>query len=87
MVSFELKGNRTSADKFAKNANRISFAPTLGDVGTTLSHPSSSSHRSLSKPKRKKMGITESFFRVSVGLENFDDLKNEFIKGFRDLKK
>jgi len=87
MVSFELKGNRTSADKFAKNANRISFAPTLGDVGTTLSHPSSSSHRSLSKPKRKKMGITESFFRVSVGLENFDDLKNEFIKGFKDLKK
>ena len=33
------------------------------------------------------MGITESFFRVSVGLENFDDLKNEFIKGFKDLKK
>ncbi len=85
MVSFELKGNRSSADKFAKNADLISFAPTLGDVGTTLSHPASSSHRSLGKAQREKMGITEGFFRVSVGLERFEDLKNEFKKGFKNL--
>ena len=86
MVSFELRGNRSVANKFAKNANQISFAPTLGDVGTTLSHPASSSHRSLSKAQRKKMGITEGFFRVSVGLEDIEDLKNEFKKGLKDLQ-
>ena len=86
MVSFELRGNRPVANKFAKNANQISFAPTLGDVGTTLSHPASSSHRSLSKAQRKKMGITEGFFRVSVGLEDIEDLKNEFKKGLKDLQ-
>ena len=69
------------ANKFAKNANQISFAPTLGDVGTTLSHPASSSHRSLSKAQRKKMGITEGFFRVSVGLEDIEDLKMNSKKG------
>ena len=86
MVSFELRGNRSSANKFAQNANQISFAPTLGDVGTTLSHPASSSHRSLSKNQRKKIGITEGFFRVSVGLEDIEDLKNEFKKGLKDLR-
>ena len=66
MVSFELKGNRTSADKFAKNANRISFAPTLGDVGTTLSTHLLVHIVVYQNPKRKKMGITESFLEFQL---------------------
>jgi cystathionine gamma-synthase len=47
-------------------------------VGTTLSHPASSSHRALSEQDRQKLGITQGFFRVSVGIEDIDQLKSEF---------
>lgn len=69
MLSFELDGARAQANAFAEAAKGIAFAPTLGDVGTTLSHPASSSHRALTPEQRAAIGITEGFFRVSVGLE------------------
>jgi len=74
MVSFELDGDRASANAFTRAADGLSFAPTLGDVGTTLSHPASSSHRALSVSERAALGISEGFFRVSVGLEEPDAL-------------
>ncbi|XDB00064.1 aminotransferase class I/II-fold pyridoxal phosphate-dependent enzyme [Sulfitobacter sp. LCG007] len=74
MVSFELEGGRAQANAFTRGAEGLSFAPTLGDVGTTLSHPASSSHRALSPAQRAALGIGEGFFRVSVGLEDADTL-------------
>jgi len=70
MVSFELFGGRTAANVFTLAAKALSFAPTLGDVGTTLSHPASSSHRALSPEDRAALGLSEGFLRVSVGLED-----------------
>lgn len=71
MVSFELDGGRAAANGFARAAQgQLSFAPTLGDAGTTLSHPASSSHRALTAEAREKLGMSEGFFRVSVGLED-----------------
>ncbi|MDP5216210.1 aminotransferase class I/II-fold pyridoxal phosphate-dependent enzyme [Ruegeria sp. 2205SS24-7] len=78
MVSFELDGGRAAANAFTRAADGLSFAPTLGDVGTTLSHPASSSHRALSVEERAARGLTEGFFRVSVGLEDPDLLKDIF---------
>ena len=66
-----------AANAFTKAAAHIPFAPTLGDIGTTLSHPASSSHRALSEEARLKLGITQGFFRVSVGIEDIDQLKSE----------
>jgi len=74
MVSFEVTGGRAAANALARAADGIQFAPTLGDVGTTLSHPASSSHRALSPDGRAALGISEGFFRVSVGLEQPNDL-------------
>ncbi|MEO0391491.1 MAG: aminotransferase class I/II-fold pyridoxal phosphate-dependent enzyme [Pseudomonadota bacterium] len=70
MVSFEISGGRAAANRFAEAAGALSFAPTLGDVGTTLSHPASSSHRALTPERRAELGMSEGFFRVSVGLED-----------------
>ncbi|NIZ62733.1 cystathionine gamma-synthase [Sedimentitalea sp. CY04] len=74
MVSFELTGGRTAANIFTREADGLNFAPTLGDVGTTLSHPASSSHRGLTEVERMKLGLSEGFFRVSVGLEDPEPL-------------
>jgi len=81
MVSFELNGGREAANAFTKGAAQLAFAPTLGDVSTTLSHPASSSHRALTADERAALGMSEGFFRVSVGLENADALIAEFGNG------
>lgn len=78
MVSFELDGGRGAANAFTRAAEGLSFAPTLGDVGTTLSHPASSSHRAMTPGERAALGLTEGFFRVSVGLEDPDVLSRIF---------
>ncbi|MCL6282091.1 PLP-dependent transferase [Ruegeria sp. 2012CJ41-6] len=84
MVSFELDGGRAAANAFTRAADGLSFAPTLGDVGTTLSHPASSSHRALSAKDRASRGLTEGFFRVSVGLEDPDMLKRIFTQAIAE---
>ncbi len=78
MVSFEVEGGREAANRLVRAAPQIAFAPTLGDVATTLSHPPSSSHRALSAEAREALGITEGFFRVSVGVEDIDRLMADF---------
>lgn len=78
MVSFEIGGGRAAANALVRAAPGIAFAPTLGDIGTTLSHPASSSHRGLSEAERSAIGISEGFFRVSVGCEPLDVLKARF---------
>lgn len=78
MVSFEVVGGRAAANALARAAEGIAFAPTLGDVGTTLSHAASSSHRALTPEARGALGMSEGFFRVSVGLEESAALNEVF---------
>jgi len=81
MLSFELKGGRAAANALTAAMPEVPFAPTLGDVATTLSHPPSSSHRALSPEARTAIGISEGFFRVSVGIEDVEMLKADFTRG------
>jgi cystathionine gamma-synthase len=74
MLSFEIEGGRAAANALVRAAEGLAFAPTLGDVSTTLSHPASSSHRAVSAEARARVGITEGFFRVSVGIEPSETL-------------
>ena len=80
MVSFEVEGGRAAANALTAAAPAIAFAPTLGDVATTLSHPASSSHRGLTPEGRAALGIGEGFFRVSVGVEPPGTLIAEFAR-------
>ena len=70
MLSLVLAGERAAANAFARAAQGIPFAPTLGDVTTSLSHPASSSHRAVTPAARAVIGISEGFFRISVGIED-----------------
>jgi len=78
MISFRINGGRAEANKLIHAASHIPFAPTLGDIGTTLSHSASSSHRGMDPAERHALGITEGFFRISVGIEDTDQLIREF---------
>jgi cystathionine gamma-synthase len=80
MVSFEISGGRSAANAFVRAADSLNFAPTLGDIATTISHPASSSHRGLTEEGRKAIGITEGFLRVSVGCEALEPLLATFVE-------
>ncbi len=78
MVSFEIAPTRAAANAFVRAAEGLAFAPTLGDIATTISHPATSSHRGLTPDARAHLGLSEGFFRVSVGCEDPDWLIQTF---------
>ena len=77
MVTIDL-GNRAAAESFMRALPSIPFAPSLGDVQTTLSHPATTSHRGQDDVQLARQGITAGMIRLSVGLEDPDDLWQEF---------
>jgi cystathionine beta-lyase/cystathionine gamma-synthase len=66
--------SRDRADAFIRALEHIPFAPSLGDVATTLSHPATTSHRGQSAEQWAAQGITPGLVRLSIGLEDPDDL-------------
>lgn len=81
MLSFEVAGGRPAANALVAAMPDVPFAPTLGDIGTTLSHPATSSHRALSAQDQADIGISQAFFRVSVGCEEQGALTPLFARG------
>ena len=81
MLSIMIDGDAAAANRMVEAMPEMAFAPTLGDVGTTLSHPPSSSHRGLTAEGRAALGITDGFFRISVGIEDVDLLIADFEAG------
>jgi cystathionine beta-lyase/cystathionine gamma-synthase len=73
MVSFDL-GGRSQAEVFIKALKHIPYAPSLGDVSTTLSHPTTTSHRFQTVQQWAEQGITTGLIRLSVGIEAVEDL-------------
>lgn len=73
MISFDV-GGRSNAEAFIKALRHIPYAPSLGDVSTTLSHPTTTSHRSQTPEQWARQGITPGLIRLSVGIEAVEDL-------------
>lgn len=74
MISFELKENY-NIKKFFSSLNLIALAESLGGVESLVCHPASMTHASIPYEIRQKVGITDGLIRLSVGIENADDLK------------
>jgi cystathionine gamma-lyase/cystathionine beta-lyase len=74
VVSFEIKGGIGEVSAFARKVNVFSLAESLGGVVSLIEHPATMSHASMAVEHREKVGITDELIRLSVGLENIDDL-------------
>jgi len=85
MVSFELKGGRDKVETFLKNLSLIRFAPTLGGVTTTISHPATTSHRALTAAQRAEAGVSDSLLRLSIGIEDSEDLMAEMQRALQTI--
>ena len=71
-------GGRAEADAFIRALRHVPFAPSLGDVSSTLSHPATTSHRGQTAEQWAKQGITPGLVRLSIGLEDPGDLWDDF---------
>jgi methionine-gamma-lyase len=74
MMSYELKGGLETGKKFIDKLKMCVRAVSLGTVDTLISHPASMSHVGIPKAEREKYGITDGLIRMSVGIENVEDI-------------
>ena len=74
VVAFGLKGTREDAIRFMDNLDFISIATHVADARTCVLHPASHTHRQLSEEQLKKAGIAPDLIRLSVGIENVEDI-------------
>ncbi len=74
MLSFELKGGLDAGISFMNKIRFCTLAPTLGDVDTLVLHPASMSHINIPKEIRLRNGITDGLIRLSVGIEEVEDI-------------
>lgn len=80
IVTFELKGGIESGRKFLNALEMISMTNNLGDSRTIASHPASTTHSKLSEAERLSVGITPGLIRVSVGLEDVEDILDDLLQ-------
>ena len=80
MLSIDLAAGERGAYELIRNLESIKFVPSLVGVSTSTSYPAKTSHRSLNEEELKKANISKGLIRISVGLENVDDVIAEFEK-------
>ncbi len=74
MVSFELKGGKKAGEILQNSVQLITLAVSLGDADTLIEHPASTTHRAYTSEELAKFGIPEGLVRISVGIENVEDI-------------
>jgi len=74
IVSFEVKGGKKEAFRLINNTKMLSITANLGDAKTTITHPSTTTHVRLTDEEKKQSYISENLVRISVGLENIEDI-------------
>jgi cystathionine beta-lyase/cystathionine gamma-synthase len=78
MMAFDLEGGRDAVQRMMSRFQIVTFAASLGGVETTISYPEITSHRSLTPQERAELGVTPGTVRVSVGIEDPDDIVADF---------
>jgi len=85
MVSFDFGVDDIEpALKVLRNTHYFTLAESLGGVESLIGHPASMTHASIPKEERLKVGLTDSLIRLSVGIENVDDLIDDLTEAFKD---
>ncbi len=86
LISFTIKGGKEEAQYFMNSLSLIKIAVSLGDAETLIQHPATMTHSVIPELDREEMGISQSLLRVSVGLENVEDLIADMQQAFTKMK-
>ena len=85
IVSFEVDGAKTEAWRVIDSTRLLSITANLGDVKTTITHPSSTTHARITAEQRAAAGIGENLVRVAVGLESVADISDDLARGLDQI--
>lgn len=85
MLSFELKGDIKTAIRFIESVNIFAIAESLGAVESLIEHPTSMTHASVPKVDRGKIGLSDTLIRLSVGIEDAEDLIEDLSNGLKKI--
>jgi O-succinylhomoserine sulfhydrylase len=77
MISFTIKGTKENAYNVINKLKLFDISNNLGDTKSLVTHPATTTHRILPKDERLSLGITDKLIRLSIGLENIEDIKND----------
>jgi O-succinylhomoserine sulfhydrylase len=86
IIAFEVERARDGAWAFIDATRLMSITANLGDTKTTITHPASTTHARITPAERERAGISEGLLRISVGLENLDDLKADIDRGLAAVR-
>ncbi len=86
VLTFEVAGNHEDARQLSESLNLFTLAPSLGGVDSLVSIPVLTSHAMISAEHRRKMGVTDQMIRLSVGIENVDDLIADLDQAFARIR-
>nr|TFG52989.1 MAG: O-succinylhomoserine sulfhydrylase [Hyphomicrobiales bacterium] len=86
VVTFEVPGGKKSAFKVAKALKLIDISNNLGDAKSLLTHPATTTHQRMSKDARLEAGVTDGMLRISVGLEDPEDLTDDLAQALAKIK-
>ncbi len=85
ILSFEVIGGKEAGWKVVDNTQIISITANLGDTKSTITHPASTTHGRIDPEIREATGISEGLLRLSIGLENIDDIKADIERGLLSI--
>ncbi len=87
LVGFGIKGGLESGKKFIESVELLSHLANIGDAKTLVIHPASTTHQQLTKEEQKETGVTEDYIRLSIGLENVEDIKEDIAQALKKALK
>ena len=77
MIAFGIKGGKTKAEKFINNLELFLHLANVGDTKSLAIHPASTTHQQLNEEDLRKTGISPELIRLSIGIEDIEDIKND----------
>lgn len=83
LVAFGIKGGLKEGKNFIKNVELLSHVANIGDARTLVTHPASTTHSQLSKEELEEVGVTPDFIRLSIGLENVEDIIDDIYQALK----
>jgi len=86
VVSFDIKGNLKTAERFLDALKLCYIGPSLGGVETLITHPALVSYYDCTRKERYKLGITDTLFRLAVGIEDVEDIIKDLERGLKYSK-
>ena len=87
LIGFGIKGGLPAGKKFIESVKLLSHLANIGDAKSLVIHPASTTHQQLTKEEQKATGVTEDYIRLSIGLENIEDIKEDIDQALKKTKK